>query len=139
MSTDTEQVTISQAAYDHLRVQLSILKDDLHHALEKNRKLEEGSAALTKLDMLEPFLQLSTRQKAAWFTLTQEHQAKQKEQINHLTALLSRVLPVAQSFAGASHLTEGFRPQHNEWDELAEAIKAAVDQHIYNGEDGGKE
>lgn len=45
MSTDTEQVTISRAAYDHLRVQISMLKDDLHHALEENNKLKAAAKA----------------------------------------------------------------------------------------------
>lgn len=43
-----------------------------------------------------------------------------------LRNLLRRVHPIVQAHAGASHLLEGFRPKRNQWDELVDAIDAAM-------------
>ena len=43
-----------------------------------------------------------------------------------LRNLLRQTKPVMQAHAGASHLLEGFRPKRNQWDDLAEAIDAAM-------------
>lgn len=52
----TEQVTSSREADDHFRVQISMLKDDLHQALVDNRKLsetlEKSRTSIKELDAL---------------------------------------------------------------------------------------
>lgn len=44
----------------------------------------------------------------------------------NLRRLLRRCEPVLIAHAGASHLTDGFRPRRNAWDELVEQIDAAL-------------
>lgn len=43
-----------------------------------------------------------------------------------LRRLLQRCEPVLIAHAGASHMTDGFRPRRNSWDELVEQIDAAL-------------
>lgn len=44
----------------------------------------------------------------------------------NLRRLLRRCEPVLIAHAGASHMTDGFRPRRNSWDELVEQIDAAL-------------
>src|SRR5690554_3214788 len=49
-----------------------------------------------------------------------------KAECEKLRALLSQSAPIVHAHAEASHLLEGFRPKRNQWDDLAEAIDAAL-------------
>lgn len=56
----------------------------------------------------------------------QKYVAALKAENERLRNLLRRVHPIVQAHAGASHLLEGFRPKRNQWDELVDAIDAAM-------------
>src|SRR5690554_2950579 len=56
-----------------------------------------------------------------------DYEALQAE-CEKLRALLSQSAPIVHAHAGASHLLEGFRPKRNQWDDLAEAIDAALQE-----------
>ena len=43
-----------------------------------------------------------------------------------LRNLLRHAQPIIKAHAGASHMLDGFRPKRNQWDELVEAIDAAM-------------
>lgn len=45
-----------------------------------------------------------------------------------LRNLLRHAQPIIKAHAGASHMLDGFRPKRNQWDELVEAIDAAMQE-----------
>lgn len=45
---------------------------------------------------------------------------------DQLLVLLRQAQPIVEAHAGASHMLDGFRPRRNRWDELVEAIDAAL-------------
>lgn len=44
-----------------------------------------------------------------------------------LRSLLRHAQPIIRAHAEASHMLDGFRPKRNQWDELVEAIDAAME------------
>ncbi|WP_285259209.1 hypothetical protein [Halopseudomonas bauzanensis] len=56
------------------------------------------------------------------------HRCHYQNRIDHLSAMLRHAYPIIRAHAGASHMLDGFRPKRNQWDELVEAIDAAIQE-----------
>ena len=56
-----------------------------------------------------------------------DYEALQAE-CEQLRNLLRHAQPIIRAHAGASHMLDGFRPKRNQWDELVDAVDAAIQE-----------
>lgn len=56
------------------------------------------------------------------------HRCHYQNRIDHLSAMLRHAQPIIRAHAGASHMLDGFRPKRNQWDELVDAVDAAIQE-----------